>query len=380
MKVPFYDHARENETIKDDLNKAIGRVINSGEYEQGKETKKFEEMLSRRYGASFAITTGSCFDALLRSIIALGIGKGDKVITVSNTDIACSAAVRQAGAKVRFVDINEDDYNIDPSKIEDAINENTKSLLVVHMYGHPAKMNEILRIADEYELFVIEDAALAQEAKYKGRFVGTFGDVGCFSHAPSKILGNIGDGGSIITDDEGLAERIRNLFIYKSPGDRYRKVNGTKIHRGFKYQNEGYHGRMVEISAAILRTKLKFLDQWVEKRRKIAEIYDDKLKDANVSLPYETEGSYHVYRNYAVRVDDREYVRLELARRGIESGMHYLPPLHRQPVYSDLNYGPGSLPVTEKTSCELFTLPIYPSLTEEAATYVAETLAEITNR
>jgi len=380
MKVPFYDHAEENETIKDDLSKAIDRVINSGEYEQGKETEKFEEMLSRRYSTSFAITTGSCFDALLRSILALGIGKSDEVITVSNTDIACSAAVRRAGANVRFVDINEDDYNIDPSKIEDAINEKTKCLLVVHMYGNPARMDEIIRIADEYELFVIEDAAIAQGAKYKGRFVGTFGDVGCFSHAPSKILGNIGDGGSIITDDEGLAERIRNLFIYKGPGDRYKKVNGMKIHRGFKYQNEGYHGRMVEISAAILRTKLKFMDQWIEKRRKIATIYDDKLKNANVSLPSETEGSYHVYRNYAVRVDDREYVRLELARRGIESGMHYLPPLHGQPVYSNLDYGPASLPVTEKTSYDLFTLPIRPGLTEEAVTYVAETLTEITNR
>jgi dTDP-4-amino-4,6-dideoxygalactose transaminase len=378
MKVPFYDHARENESIKNNLKKAIMRVISSGEYERGRETEKFEKMLASHYDTSFAITTGSCYDALLRSILALGIGKGDEVITVSNTDIACSVAIRRAGAKVSLVDIDEEDYNIDPSKIEEAINDNTKAILVVHMYGHPAKMDEIMYIANKYELFVIEDAAIAQGARYNGRFVGTFGDVGCFSHAPSKILGNIGDGGSIITNNEVLAKRIRNLFIYKSPEGRYFEVNGAKIHRGFKYFNEGYHGRMVEMSAAILRAKLKFIDHWIEKRRNLAKKYDEMLKNTNVALPYETVGAYHVYRNYAVRVKDREYVRMELAKKGIETGMHYIPPLHMQPVYSDLNYPAGSLPVTEKTSGELFTLPIYPSLKDEVSTYVAETLVEIT--
>ncbi|MBS3787363.1 DegT/DnrJ/EryC1/StrS family aminotransferase [Candidatus Bipolaricaulota bacterium] len=377
MKVPFYDHRRETEQLSGDIGEAIERVLASGEYQEGKEVREFEKEIADFHGSSYAIATGSCFDALFRSLLALGIGEGDEVITVSNTDIACSTVIHHTGADVRFVDINEETYNMDPAALREAVSEKTECILVVHMYGHPAEMDEIMDIVRENGLSVIEDAALAQGAEYKGEYAGTIGDIGCFSHAPSKMLGNIGDGGSAVTNDPELARRIRELFIYESPGDDYINIGDQKIHKGFNFENEGYHGRMVEISAAVLQVKLNHLEKFIEERRKIARLYDQKLNNLELITPYEAGSVSHSYRNYTVRASDRDRVRRELAKEGVETGMHYTPPLHLQPVYSDLSYEEGSLPVTEETSAELFTLPMYPQLTEAEIEYIVSTLGEV---
>lgn len=374
IMVPFYDHAAEYRTIQSEIDAAVSRVLNSGSYQQGREVEAFEKDFATYCGVKHAVTTGSCYDALFRGLLVLGVGPGDEVITVANTDIACTAAISHTGASIVWVDIDNDAYNIAPSKIEDRITPRTKALLVVHMYGHPADMDAIMEIARRHDLFVLEDVAIAVGARYKGRRVGTIGTIGCFSYAPSKILGHYGDGGGIVTNDAKIAEKLRKLFIYAESKGSYMSVRGQKIHAGFHFSIEGYHGRLVELSAAVLRVKLKKIDAWIAKRRRIAAAYNELLGELDVVHPVESEDIEHVYRNYTVRLKNRDNVRIKLAEMGVATGMHYAPPLHLQPVYQHLGYRPHSLPVTEKVSSELCTLPIYPQLSEEQIEWVAKAL------
>jgi dTDP-4-amino-4,6-dideoxygalactose transaminase len=380
MRVPFYDHAAEYWSIKPEIDSAIARVLNSGVYTDGQEVRAFEEEFAEYCGAKHAITAGSGYDALFKALLALEVRPGDEIITVANTDIACPASISHAGASVIWVDIDERTYNIDPRKIKESITSRTKAIMVVHMYGHPADMDPIMEVARSHGLFVVEDAAIAVGARYKGNRVGAIGDVGCFSHAPSKIMGNYGDGGTIVTNDSDLAEKIRELFIYSgvpSPLGNCINVSGQGILSGFWFTNEGYHGRMVELSVAVLRVKLKKkLDEWISTRREIAARYNELLINLDVVLPFESEDVEHVYRNYTIRVRNRDKVRYKLAEKGVGTGIHYVPPLHLQPVYKHLGYYEGSLPVTEAVSTELFTLPIYPELSREQLDWVALALEE----
>jgi dTDP-4-amino-4,6-dideoxygalactose transaminase len=309
-----------------------------------------------------------------RGMLALGIGAGDEVITVSNTDIACAVAIRRTGASIVFSDIDERTHNINPECVAGKITSRTKAILVVHMHGHPADLDPILAIAKKHSLYVIEDVALAAGARYKGRLLGTIGDVGCFSHTPSKILGNYGDGGTLVTGDPEIADIVRAMFIYWQMRDSWIQVGPSRIHTGFRLTNEGLHGRMVEWSAAVLRIKLTYLDRWIGERRRIAAAYSEGFRDLDIRTPSEDEDVFHVYRNYTVQVKNREGVRRRLAELGIETGLHYAPPLHLQPVYEPLGYRRGSLPVTEAVSERLFTLPIYPQLTKEQIEWVIESM------
>lgn len=371
--VPFYDHAAEYRTIKPDVDAAIVKVLEKGKLRDGEETQAFEEELAAYCGAEYAITAGSCYGAMFKALLALGIGSGDEVITVANTCIACTAAISHTGASIVWVDISESDYNIDAGKVEEKISSRTKAILVVHMYGHPADMDPLIEIARHKGLFVIEDAAIALGAEYKGKQVGTFGDIGCFSHAPSKILGNYGDGGSAITNDAAIAQKMQQLHIYDQEA-KYINVDGRKIHAGFCFSNEGYHNRMFELSTAILRVKLRRLDGWIARRREIASIYNKLLCKLDVLLPCESKDVKHVYRNYTIRIKNRDVVRLRLAEMGFETGLHYAPPLHLQPVYAHLGYQQGSLPITETVSGELITLPIYPELSNEQIKSISQAL------
>jgi len=377
VKVPFYNHAAEYRSIKPDINRVITRVLESGSYQKGKEVKAFEEESAEYLGVKHAIATGSCYDAMFRALLALGVGYGDEVITVANTDIAGTAAISHTGASIVWVDVDERTYNIDPTKIEERVTPRTKGIIVVHMYGHSADMDPIMDVARRHGLCVIEDAALALGGRYKGKRVGTIADVGCFSYAPSKILAGYGDGGMAVTDDSKIAEKIRKLFIYEESESRYIFVDDQRIHSGYQFSTEGYHERMVELTAAFLRVKLKRINEWITRRREIAMTYSKLLANLDVVLPIESEVVEHVYRNYTIRVKNRDEVRYRLAKRGVETGMHYVPPLHLQPVYQHLGYHEGALPVTESVGAELFTLPIYPQLSQEQIEWVALALKEV---
>ena len=376
MHVPFYDHGTEYRLIREDIDTAIERVLLSGEYEQDCEVAAFEREFSEYLGMPCAVVTGSCYDAMYRGLLGLEIGQGDEVVTTANTDIACSAAIRRTGAKVVFADIDERTHNLDPDDVIARITPRTRAILAIHMYGHPADMTSILRIAQAHGLYVVEDAAVAVGATYACRSVGTFGDIGCFSHAPSKILSNCGDGGTLVTRDEDLADRVRHQFIYWQLRASRATVSGIQMSKGFEIIEEGMHGRLVEISAAILRAKLKHLDEWVTSRRRIAEIYRERMSGLDIVLPEEVGDITHAYRNFVVRVQHRDQVRRRLAECGIETGMHYTPPLHVQPVYASLGYRVGDMPVTERVAEELFTLPIYPHLREEQVDWICEAMLE----
>lgn len=376
MHIPFYDHGTEYRLIRHDIDQAIERVLLSGEYEQGSEVSSFENEFSAYLGLPCAVTTGSCHDALYRGMLALGIGAGDEVITPSNTDIACTVAIRRTGAAFVFADIDEHTHNLDPVDLVDRITPRTRAILAVHMYGHPADMSAIQQIANDHHLLIIEDAAVAAGASYQGKRVGGFGHIGCFSHAPSKILGNCGDGGTVVLHDEAMAERIRHQFIYWQMRATRGEASGVTMRPGFRIIEEGMHGRMVEISAAILRVKLQYLDQWVTARQRLADAYRERMRGLDVVLPEEVGEITHAYRNFVVRVQDREAVRIRLAELGVETNMHYTPPLHLQPVYASLGYQKGDLPVTERVSEELFTLPIYPHLSEDQVAWICEAMAQ----
>ena len=381
MHVPFYDHAAEYRTIQTEIDDAIQRVLLSGRYERGTEVEAFEAEFASFLGIDHAVTVGSCHDAMHRSLLALGIGPGDEVLTVSNTDLACAVAITRTGAAPVFVDIDPQTYNIDPTRIEAALTPRSRAILVVHMYGHPADLDPILAMARKHNLTVVEDVAIAVGATYKGQRLGTFGDVACFSHAPSKILGNYGDGGTIVTRDARIAESVRRMFIYSEMNDSSIQVGPIRVHGGFHHTREGVHGRMVELSAAVLRTKLPHIPAWIARRREIAEQYRERLGGLDVTVPREAENGVHVYRNFAVQVSgNRDMVRRRLAERGVETGMHYTPPLHIQPVYRSLGYEPGSLPVTEAVAERIFTLPIYPQLTEAQIDWVAQSFGEVLER
>jgi len=307
--------------------------------------------------------------------MVLGIGPGDQVATVANTDIACTAAIHRVGAEALFVDIEEDTHNIDPEDLAARITPLTRAVLVVHMYGHPADVAAIERVASRYDLIVIEDCALSVGATVDGRRVGTLGAFGCFSHAPSKILGTAGDGGTLVSLDPRAARKARHMHLYWQMRDLWTDVDGVRVQSGFRLVEEGGRSRMVEWSAAILRAKLPLLERWIEGRRRIAATYAERLSELDIALPVERPGARHVYRNFVIGVPgDRDAIRCRLAEQGVETGMHYVPPLHLQPVYAHLGGRAGDLPVTERIAEGTFGLPIYPQLTESQVDWVTETL------
>lgn len=361
MKVLFVDLVAQYHSIKDEIDGAIRRVLEAGKFILGEEVERFEEELAKYCGEGFVVGVGSGTDALFLSLMAFTIGDGDEVITTPFTFCATAETVSLVGARPVFVDIDPESYNIDPSRIEDAITPYTKAIICVHLYGQPCEMDEIMRIAERYGLKVIEDCAQAIGAEYKGKKVGTIGDVGCFSFFPVKNLGAYGDGGGCITKDKGLWERIMAL-----------RVHGARE----KYIHEmiGMNSRLDALQAAILNVKLKYLDRWIARRREIAKLYNEGIKD--MLTPKESQGTRHVYNLYTIRVKNRDHIREHLDRNGISSAIYYPSPLHLQKAFSYLGYKEGDLFQSELASNEVISLPIYPELKDEEVNFVVKVLME----
>jgi len=354
--IPFIELKKEYAEIQGEISQAIQRVCESGWFILGEEVKIFEEEFSRYIGTKHGIGVNSGSDALFLAIKVLGIGSGDEVITVSHTFISTVDAIVRNGAVPVFVDIDPGTYCIDTSKIEEKITKKTKAILPVHLYGHPADMEPILDISHRYNLFVIEDSCQAHGSEYKGKKVGSIGDAACFSFYPTKNLGAYGDGGMIVTNNEEIAERLKMLMNYGQSKKYYHDFIGV-------------NSRLDEIQAAVLRVKLKHLDEWNEKRKNIAKLYNKLLGDSNVILPIEKDYAKHVYHLFVIRSKNRDELKQYLLKNRIQTQIHYPIPVHKQKAYLNLGYN-ANLPVTEKISKEILSLPIFSGLKDEEVEYI----------
>ncbi len=359
VKVPYLDLKAQYQSIKPEIDAAISRVLDSCQFVLGSEVAAFEQDFAAYSGTTECIALNSGTSALHLALLAAKIGPGDEVITVPFTFVASVAAVLYAGAKPVLVDIDPSSFTIDPAAIEAAITSRTKAIMPVHLYGQAANLDPIVEIARRHGLVVIEDAAQAHGAKYKGRPVGSIGDMACFSFYPGKNLGAYGEGGAVTTSNPEYARAIRMLRDW-GQGRKYHHVL-----RGYNYRMEGFQG-------AILRVKLKHLDKWTEARRAIVRQYSDLLVDCDIETPKEMAWGRHVYHVYTLRADDRDGLQAALTAEGIQTGIHYPVPVHLQPAYADLGYGPGAFPHAEKAAKQVLSLPLYPELPSQAVAQVAE--------
>lgn len=347
---------------KKEIDTAISKVLERGWYVLGEEVKAFENEFAAYIGVDYGIGVGSGTEAIHLALKACGIGRGDEVITVSHTAVATVAAIELAEGTPIFVDIEPEYYTLDAMKLESVINKKTKAIIPVHLYGQPADMDKIVEVARKYNLKVIEDCAQAHGARYKGKRVGSFGDMACFSFYPTKNLGAIGDGGMVVTNNEDLLTKARLLREY---GWEERYVSKIK----------GWNSRLDEIQAAILRIKLRYLDAANTARINIAEKYNEGLGKCELILPQVREGSGHVYHLYVVRAPERERLQLSLKEKGILALVHYPVPIHLQPAYSGcLN---GGLPETERAAEEVLSLPIYPELWKSDVQKIIDSIKEL---
>lgn len=359
MNIPFLDLKSPHVELRDELVEAFGKVLDSGWFILGAELEHFETEYAQYCGAKHCIGVSNGLEALHLILRAYGIGEGDEVIVPANTYIATWLAVSYAGATPIPVEPRADTYNIDPDRIEAAITPRTKAVIAVHLYGQPAEMTSIRRIADKHGLKVIEDAAQSQGAFYEGGKSGALGDAAGHSFYPGKNLGALGDGGAITTNDAELAEKIRVLRNY-----------GSRI----KYLNEvkGYNARLDEMQAAFLRIKLAKLDEWNARRKNIANLYLSELDGSIVSLPRVIEGADPVWHVFVVRNSRRDELQKHLSEHGIGTVIHYPTPPHLQAAYKELNYQENAFPLTESIHKEILSLPIGPHLTPDEARYVVE--------
>ncbi len=358
--IPFVDLRSERVEIQQEISEAIERVFESGQFVLGNEGAAFETEFSSYIGAKYGIGVNSGSDALFLALKALGIDKNSEVITVSHTFVSTVDGIVRCGATPVFVDIEPDTYCVDAAKIEEKITERTKAILPVHLYGHPADLEEVIKIARQYDLSVVEDACQAHGTKYKGRKVGSFGNAGCFSFYPVKNLGAYGDGGMVTTNDSGLAERIKLLRNYGKSRKYYHDLVGIK-------------SRLDELQAAMLRVKLSRLDEWNEKRRRLAELYKEMLGQTDVLLPSERTYAKHTYHLFVIRLAERDNCQRFLRKNGIQTQIHYPIPVHQQKAYVGFESA-TDLSVTQTICNEIISLPLYPSLTDEE---VADTAAVI---
>jgi dTDP-4-amino-4,6-dideoxygalactose transaminase len=364
--IPFLDLNRHHAAIRTELDHAIKEVLDSNAFAGGPFVEKFEREFASYCGAQHAIGVGSGTEALWLSLLAAGVGTGDEVITVANTFMATAEAITYSGARPVFVDVNESSYTMDPAGLEDALGPRTKAIIPVHLFGQPADMDPILEFARKNNLFVIEDAAQAHGAKYKGQTAGTVGDVGCFSFYPSKNLGALGEAGAIITDNAELQEKLRML-----------RDHGQV--RKYCHDLIGWNCRMDGIQAAALSVKLRHLESGNALRRSHALRYNQAFDGmAEVAIPVEAPYARHVYHVYAIRVEERDAVLRCLQERGIQCAVHYPVPIHLQKAYQDLGYKVGDLPISERIAREAISLPMFPELTEAQIEGVAGGVREVT--
>jgi dTDP-4-amino-4,6-dideoxygalactose transaminase len=349
--VPMADLKTQYHNLKPEIDCAISRVLESSAFILGPEVAAFEEEFAKYSRSAYGIGLNSGTSALHLALLAAGIREGHEVITTPFTFVATAAAIRYTGARPVFVDIESQSFNIDPEKIEAAITPATRAIMPVHLYGQSADMDPIMDIARRRNLIVIEDAAQAHGAEYKGRRCGSIGDMACFSFYPGKNLGAIGEGGMVTTGNPEYAKMIRMLRDWGSA----RKYEHT--YRGYNYRLEGIQG-------AILRVKLRYLDAWTEARRANAATYNDALSKLGFQTPVERSWARHVYHVYCLRTAHRPELQEHLQRAGIQSGIHYPIPIHLQPAHADLGYTSGSFPNAEQAAHEVLALPVHPELTQ----------------
>ncbi|HEV2763231.1 MAG TPA: DegT/DnrJ/EryC1/StrS family aminotransferase [Pyrinomonadaceae bacterium] len=362
MLVPFVDLKAQYESIREEVGAAIGRVLENSSFILGREVEAFEEAFAGYVGARFCVGVSNGTAAIQLALMACGVGAGDEVVVPANTFFASAEAVSTAGAVPRFVDADPVSYNLDVKQLEAAITERTRALLPVHLYGQPADLDAVFEVAERHNLLVVEDAAQAHGALYKGRRVGALARAGCFSFYPGKNLGAYGEGGAVVTDDPEVARRVRLL-----------RDHGSE--RKYRHEIVGYNFRMEGIQGAVLGVKLKHLDAWNELRRAHAARYDELLRDSGLKLPREMAYARHVYHLYVVQTEGRDELQQRLAAAGVQTGIHYPVPVHLQPAYSSLGHKPGDFPESERQAARVLSLPMFPELTAEQIERVAEAIA-----
>ncbi|TYZ29950.1 DegT/DnrJ/EryC1/StrS family aminotransferase [Selenomonas caprae] len=362
MEIPFADLRPMHDEIRHELDSAYKKVMDNSWFIQGTELEAFEKEFATYVGVKHCIGVATGLDALYLILKAYGIGAGNEVIVPSNTFIATALAVSYAGATPVFVEPEIETFNIDTSRIEAAITSETKAIMAVQLQGRCCDMDEINRIAKKHGLKVIEDAAQAHGAKYKGKKAGALGDAAGFSFYPGKNLGALGDGGCVTTNDDDLAAKVRALGNYGSD---------YKYHHIYK----GTNSRLDEMQAAFLRVKLPHLDKWNDARRKIAARYLAEIKNPLIQLPLPTSDEYeHIYHVFVIRCEKRDELEEYLAENGIHTVKHYPIPMHMQGAYADLQIAEGVLPNAEEISRSVLSIPMYYGMTEEQVTYVIEKL------
>lgn len=361
----FAGQLEQYTAIRAEIDAAVARVLQSGWYILGKEVEAFEREFASYCGVEHVVGCASGTEAIALALMVLGVGPGDEVVTVANTAVPTVSAVTMTGATPVFVDI-DDYFLMDPAKIEKAITPRTKVIMPVHLYGQMADMDAIMSVADKHGLPVVEDAAQAHGAEHKGKRAGSCGALGCFSFYPTKNLGCYGDGGAVSTGDKGLYDRLVMLRNYGQEKRYYHTIKGI-------------NSRLDELQAAVLRAKLPHLDDWNRNRREAAAWYTNSLGDV-CAVPREREGARHVYHLYVIRTSDRDGLKTYLEKETVTTLMHYPVPVHLQRAYEDLGCRKGDLPVTEKVTGEILSLPMHPAVTRDGVLYVCGKVREYFER
>jgi len=365
MKIPFVDLKTQYYQIRDHIDEVISEVLSHSAFIGGYYVTLFEKAFAKFCNVKHCVGVANGTDALFLALKALDIGRGDEIITAANTFIGTSEAITMTGAKVVFVDINPQTYNIDVDKIEEKITQNTKGIIPVHLYGQPAEMDRILELASQYNLKIIEDAAQAHGAKYKGKTVGSIGDIASFSFYPGKNLGAYGDAGAIVTNNEDLAEKVRML------------ANHGRIEK-YDHEFEGINSRLDGLQAAILSVKLNYLSEWNRRRQLNADLYSENLESLNLELPQQANGNRSVYHLYVIRLQSDMRLPLQkfLGVNEISTGIHYPIALPNLKAYEYLGHKLDEFPAATKASKEIFSLPMYPELDESQIRYISEKVKE----
>lgn len=389
MKISLMNVRRQHETYAAEYEEAALGVLRSGGYIGGAEVASFEEEFAAYQGAKYGVSCGNGTDAIVLALRALGIGRGDEVITVAWTFFATAESIAAVGATPVFVDVDSKTYCMNPELAEKAITEKTKAILPVHFYGQSCDMDSLRDICKKHNLYLVSDCAQSAGTKYKGERKNILGDVSCFSFFPTKNLGGDGDGGMVLTDDENIARACRSLKVHGSGKDglwtlkREYELKGESFPENMpvgetKYFNYliGYNSRLDAIQAAILRRKLRHMDEFVEGRRKNANLYNEALKDTEYTMPYESPDCEHSYYIYALKHQNAQGIMEKLKSVGVPCGTYYPVPLHLQGAFAQLGYEEGDLPVTEDLSKTTFAIPVFPELYDEERNYIVDALKD----
>lgn len=362
--IPFVDLKAQYHSIKEEVDAAVLKTLESCAFTLGPEVADFEKLFAAYCDNTHAVGVNNGTSALHLALLAAGVGPGDEVITVPHTFVASAAAIHYTGAKITLCDIDPVTYTMDPAALEAAITPRTKAIIPVHLYGQMADMDPIMKIAEKHNLVVLEDAAQAHGAEYNGRRAGSIGHLAGFSFYPGKNLGAAGEGGAVVTGNDEYARRVKMLRDWGAE-------------RKYEHVLKGYNMRLEGMQGAVLKVKMKYIEQWTEMRRAAAERYDDMFAGTGVQTPKQMENRRHVYHLYVIRTPERARWQEELTKKGIQTGIHYPYPVHLLPAYEDLGYKEGQFPHAEKAAKEVLSLPMYPELTGDMQAQVVEAVAEL---